>query len=58
MGGGSNVEGESLVCQLHFRSSRKTEKIAFAQDSFKFREMSNSFWEGTRREKTHLMKVS
>ena len=28
MGGGSNIEGESLACQLHFRSARKTEKNA------------------------------
>ena len=58
MGGGSNVEGESLSCQLHFRSARKTKKNASAQGSLKFREVSNSFWEGTRREKTRLKKVS
>ena len=58
MGGGSNVEGESLSCQLHFRSARKTKKNAPAQGSLKFREVSNSFWEGTRREKTRLKKVS
>ena len=58
MGGGSNVEGESLSCQLHFRSARKTKKNSSAQGSLKFREVSNSFWEGTRREKTRLKKVS
>ena len=58
MGGGSNVEGESLSCQLHFRSARKTKKNASAQGSLKFKEVSNSFWEGTRREKTRLKKVS
>ena len=58
MGGGSNVEGESLSCQLHFRSARKTKKKASAQGSLKFNEVSNSFWEGTRREKTRLKKVS
>ena len=58
MGGGSNIEEESLVCQLHFRSARKTEKNASAQGSLKFRAVSNSFWEGTRREKTRLKKVS
>ena len=57
-GEGSNVEGESLPCQLHFRSARKTKKKASAQGSLKFREVSNSFWEGTRREKTRLKKVS
>ena len=57
-GGGSNVEGESLPCQLQFRSARKTKKNAPAQGSLKFREVSNSFWEGTRREKTRLKKVS
>ena len=58
MGGGSNVEGESLSCQLHFRSARKTKKNASAQGSLKFREVSNGFREGTRREKTRLKKVS
>ena len=58
MGGGSNVEGESLSCQLHFRSARKTKKNASAQSSLKFREVSNGFREGTRREKTRLKKVS
>ena len=58
MGGGSNVEGESLSCQLHFRSVRKTKKNASAQGSLKFREVSNGFREGTRREKTRLKKVS
>ena len=51
------IEGESLACQLHFRSARKTEKNASAQGSLKSRNMSNSFWEGTRREKTSLKKV-
>ena len=27
IGGGSNIEGESLACQLHVRSARKTEKM-------------------------------
>ena len=58
MGGGSNVEGESLSCQLHFRSARKTKKKASAQGSLKFREVSNGFREGTRREKTRPKKVS
>ena len=31
---------------------------ASAQGSLKFKEVSNSFWEGTRREKTCLKKVS
>ena len=34
------------------------QKKASAQGSLKFREVSNSFWEGTRREKTRLKKVS
>ena len=58
MGGVSNIEGESLSCQLHYRSARKTKKNASAQGSLKFSEVSNSFWEGTRREKTRLKKVS
>ena len=37
---------------------RKQKKISSAQGSLKFREVSNSFWEGTRREKTRLKKVS
>ena len=57
-GGGTNVEGESLPCQLQFRSARKTKKNASAQGSLEFREVSNSFWEVTRREKTRLKKVS
>ena len=28
MGGGSSIEGESLLCQLHFQSARKTKKNA------------------------------
>ena len=35
----------------------KQNKKASAQGSLKFREVSNSFWEGTRREKTCLKKV-
>ena len=57
-GGGSDIEGESLSCQLHFQSARKTKKNASAQGSLKFREVSNSFWEGTRREETRLKKVT
>ena len=57
-GGVSNIEGESLSCQLHYRSARKTKKNASAQGSLKFREVSNSFREGTRREKIRLKKVS
>ena len=33
-------------------------KHSSAQGSLKFREVCNSFWEGTRREKTCLKKVS
>ena len=36
----------------------QNKKNASAQGSLKFREVSNSFWEGTRREKTRLKKVS
>ena len=61
MGGGSNIEGESLLCQMHFQSAHKTcdnNKInTSAQGSLKFRQVSNSFWEGTRREKTRLKKL-
>ena len=49
MGGGSNVEGESIACQLHFRS---------AQGGLELRDVSNSFWKGTRRVKTRLKEVT
>ena len=58
MGGGSSNQGESPLCRLYFRSARKTKKNASAQGSLKFREVSNSFWGGTRREKTRLKKVT
>ena len=54
MGGGSNNEGEFLLCQLHLQSARKTKKSTSAQGSLKFREVSNSFWEGTRRESLYI----
>ena len=41
-----------------FEVLAKKKKNASAQGSLKFREVSNSFWEGTRREKTRLKKVS
>ena len=40
------------------RNARKTRKNASAQGSLKFREVSNGFREGTRREKARLKKVS
>ena len=46
-----------MTAALSKRSQNKT-KNASAQGSLKFREVSNSFWEGTRREKTCLKKVS
>ena len=36
----------------------QNKKNAFAQGSLKLREVSNSFWEGSRREKTSLKRVS
>ena len=48
--GGSNIEGELLLCQLHFQCTRKTKKKSSAQGSLKFREVSNGFCKGTRRE--------
>ena len=41
-----------------FEALAKQKKIASAQGSLKFREVSNGFREGTRREKTRLKKVS
>ena len=40
------------------KRSQNNKKNASAQGSLKFREVSNSFWDGTRREKTRLKKVS
>ena len=56
MGGGSNIEGESLSCQLTFEALAK-QKNASAQGSLKFLKVSNSFWKGTRRKITLLKKV-
>ena len=44
-----------MSAALSKRSQNK--KNASAQGSLKFREVSNSFWEGTRREKTCLKKL-
>ena len=41
-----------------FEALAKQKKKASAQGSLKFKEVSNSFCEGTRREKTRLRKVS
>ena len=41
-----------------FEALAKQKTTTSAQGSLKFREVSNSFWEGTRREKTRLKKVS
>ena len=41
-----------------FKALAKQTKNASAQGSLKFRDVSNSFWEGTRREKTRLKKVT
>ena len=47
-----------MVSAAISKHSQNKQKNASAQGSLKFREVSNSFWEGTRREKTHLKKVS
>ena len=39
------------------KCSQTKKNNAFANSSMKFRDVSNSFWEGTRREKTSLKKV-
>ena len=41
-----------------FSKRSQTKKNAFVQGGLKFRDVSNSFWEGTRREKTRLKKVT
>ena len=57
-GGESNIDGESLSCHCTFEALAKQTKKCSAQGSLKFREVSNSFWEGTRRELTRLKKVT
>ena len=50
---------ESPYCvSCTFEALAKQNKNASAQGSLKFREVSNSFWEGIRREKTLLKKVT
>ena len=46
-----------MSAALSKRSQNKTKNVS-AQGSLKFREVSNSFWEGTRREKNRLKKVT
>ena len=41
-----------------WKLSQNEKKDASAQVSLKFREVSNSFWEGTRREKACLKKLT
>ena len=47
-----------MVSATLSKRSQNKKKKASAQGSLKFREVSNSFWEGTRREKTRLKKVT
>ena len=47
-----------MSAALSKRSQNKKKKKLLPQGSIKFREVSNSIWEGTRREKTRLKKVS
>ena len=47
-----------MSAALSKRSQNNNKKNASAQGSLKFRKVSNSFWEGTRREKTRLKKVT
>ena len=62
MGGEGPTLRESpyrVSCIFEARAKQQQQqKNAPAQSSLKLREMSNSFWEGTRREKTCLKKVS
>ena len=39
------------------QTNKQTKSNASAQGSLKFRKVSNSFWEGARREKTRLKKL-
>ena len=55
--GPTSRESPYRVC-CTFEALAKQNKNSSAQGSLKSREVSNSFWEGTRREKTRLKKVS
>ena len=64
-GGGEGPKSRESPCRVtcFFQALAKqnkttTTKKSSAQGSLKFREVSNSFWEGTRKEKTRLKKVS
>ena len=56
MGGGSNIEGESLSCQLHFRSARKTKKNVLDHGRNKYRSVYGKGKECPGSEKTALNK--
>ena len=56
MGGGSNIEGESLSCQLHFRSARKTKKKVLDHGCNKYRSVYSKGRECPGSEKTALNK--
>ena len=47
-----------IVSAALSKCSQNKQTKSSAQGSLKFREVSNIFWEGTRREKTRLKKVS
>ena len=57
-GGGPTSRESPYRVSCTFEALAKQKKIASAQGSLKFREVSNSFWEGIRREKTRLKKVT
>ena len=58
MGEGPTSRESPYRVSCIFKALAKQTKKASAQDNLKFREVSNSFWEGTRREKTRLKKVT
>ena len=58
MGGGSQRRGRVPIVSAALSKRSQNKKNASAQGSLKFRDVSNSFREGTRREKTRLKKVS
>ena len=58
MGEGPTSRESPYCVSGTFEALAKQKKNASAQGSLKFREVSSSFWEGTRREKTRLKKVS
>ena len=57
-GGRVQHRGRAPIVSAALSKRSQNKKNASVKGSLKFREVSNSFWEATRREKTRLKKVS